>query len=74
MVKGADWIAGIKFMDEAVGESDWERRLGTMVEISENQFGFMPGRSDMQQIFAFIELEKEYDRVPRKALWEALRS
>ena len=42
----------------------WERimevRLGRIVEISEEQFGFMPGRSTMDAIFALRQLLEQY--------------
>ena len=54
--------------------------------ISDQQFGFMPGRSSTDAIFAlrqlmeksreghcvFIDLEKAYDRVLREELWNCL--
>ena len=61
------------------------------VTVSDQQFGFMPGRSTTDAIFAlrqfmekyregqrnlpcvFIDLEKEYDRVPRMEVWNCLR-
>ena len=67
-----------------------EVRLRRIV-ISEEQFGFMPGRSTTDAIFAlrqllekyhegqkklhcvFIALEKAYDRVPRKEVWNCMR-
>ena len=60
-----------------------------MVDIDAMQFGFVPGRGTTDAIFiinqlqekynkplnfAFVDLEKAFDRVPRKVLWWALRS
>ncbi|KAK3525577.1 hypothetical protein QTP70_000451 [Hemibagrus guttatus] len=73
----------------------WERvveaRLRKVVEICEQQYGFMPRKSTTDAIFAlrilmekyrdgqrelhcvFVDLEKEYDRVPREELWYCMR-
>ena len=37
-----------------------------VVSIDDSHFGFVPGR-------AFVDLEKAFDRVPRKFIWWALR-
>jgi hypothetical protein len=71
----------------------WERiiehRLRGVTNVTENQFGFMPGRSTMEAIFFIrqlmercIEQKKDlhmvfignvYDKVPRKVMWWALQ-
>ena len=42
-----------------------EQRLRQKTKISENQFGFMPGRSTMEAIFSLKQLMEKY-RVKRK--------
>ncbi|KAK3570239.1 hypothetical protein QTP86_017140, partial [Hemibagrus guttatus] len=84
---------GIKLMSHTM--KLWERvveaRLRKVVEICEQQYGFMPRKSTTDAIFAlrilmekhrdvqrelhcvFVDLEKEYDRVPREELWYCMR-
>ena len=77
---------GMKVVERVIG--NWIRNV---VEISDMQFGFMPGRGTTDAIFiarqvqekflsvnkplyfAFVDLEKAFDRVPRLVLWWAMR-
>ena len=84
---------GIKLMSHTM--KVWERiieaRLRDSVEISKQQYGFMPGKETTDTMFAlrmlmekyregqrklhcvFVNLEKDYDRVPREELWYCMR-
>ena len=68
-----------------------EARLRNRVEISKQQYGFIPGKGTTDAMFAlrmlmekyregqrelhcvFVDLEKAYDRAPRKEMWYCMR-
>ena len=68
-----------------------ERRLRSDLTFSNQQYGFMPGKSTTDALFAlrvlmekyrdgqkelhcvFVDLEKAYDKVPRKEVWYCTR-
>ena len=69
-----------------VAERVLERRLRQAVEIDKMQFGFRPGTGTTHAIlqeryrgkhrklwWAFVDLEKAFDRVPRKVVEWAMR-
>ena len=84
---------GVKLMSHTMKIWEWimEVRLRQIVEISKEQFEFMPGCSTTDAIFAlrqllekyhegqkklhcvFIDLEKAYNRMPRKEVWNCMR-
>ena len=67
------------------------RRIQTLVNLNEMQFGFMPGKGTVDAIFVvrrmqeeylkkdkklhmyFVDMEKAFDRVPRKVMEWAMR-
>ena len=84
---------GVKLMEHVmkVVERVLERRIRTLVNLDEIQFGFMPGKGTTDALFVlrkmqeeyrdkgkklymcFVDLEKEFDRVPRKVMKWAMR-
>ena len=68
-----------------------ERRIQTLVNLNEMQFGFMPGKGTVDAIFivrrmqeeyqkkdkklymCFVDMEKAFDRVPKKVMEWAMR-
>ena len=77
---------GLKIFEKVL-----DRRLRKLVHVTDEQFGFMPGKSCTDAIFGlrrlqekygekkrklyhiFIDLEKAFDRVPRKSIESVLR-
>ena len=82
---------GVKLLEHAmkIVERVLERRIRTLVNLNEMQFGFMPGTVDaifivrrMQEEYQkkdkklhmyFVDMEKAFDRVPRKVMEWAMR-
>ena len=84
---------GVKLLEYAmkIVERVLERRIRTLVNLNEMQFGFMPGKGTVDAIFVvrrmqeeyqkkdkklylcFVDIEKAFDRVPRKAMEWAMR-
>ena len=62
-----------------------ERQVRTLVNLNKIQFGFMPGKGTVDVIFivrrmknkklymCFVDMEKAFDRVPRKVMEWAMR-
>ena len=83
----------VKLLENAVKivERVIERRIRTLVNLNEMQFGFMPGIETVDAIFmvrrmqeeyqkkdkklcmCFVDMEKAFDRVPRKVMEWAMR-
>ena len=84
---------GVKLLKLAmkIVEMVLERRIRTLVNLNEMQFGFMPGKGTMNAIFivkrmqeeyqkkdkklymCLVDMEKAFDRVPRKVMEWAMR-
>ena len=84
---------GVKLLEHAMKfvERVLERRIRTLVNLNEMQFGFMTGKGTVDAIFivrrmqeeyqkkdkklymCFVNMEKAFDRVPRKVMEWAMR-
>ena len=84
---------GVKLLEHAmkIVERILERRIRTLVNLNEMQFGFIPGKTTVDAIFivrrmqeeyqkkdkklymCFVDMEKAFDRVPRKVMEWAMR-
>ena len=83
----------MKLLEHAmkIVEKVLEKRIWSMVNVDEMQFGFMPGKGTVDAVFilrrlqeeyrdkgkklymCFVDLEKAFDRVPRKVMEWAMR-
>ena len=84
---------GVKLLEHAmkIVERVLEKRIRSMVNVDEMQFGYMPGKGTVDAVFilrrlqeeyrdkgkklymCFVDLEKAFDRVPRKVMEWAMR-
>ena len=84
---------GVKLLEHGmkIVERVLEKRIRSIVELNEMQFGFMPGKGTVDALFlvrrlqeeymqkdrklylCFVDLEKAFDRVPRKVVEWSLR-
>ena len=84
---------GVKLLEHAmkIVEKVLERRIQTLVDLNEMQFGFMPGKGTVDAILivrrmqeeyqkkdkklymSLVDMEKAFDRVPRKVMEWAMR-
>lgn len=84
---------GVKLLEHAmkIVERVLEKRIRSMVQVDEMQFGFMPDKGTTDAVFilrrlqeeyrdkgkklymCFVDLEKAFDRVPRKVMEWAMR-
>ena len=77
--KGDPLVCGsyraIKLLEQPmkVLERVLERWIRYRVSIDNIQFGFMPGKGTTKLYYAFVDLEKAFDRVPRQVVRWALR-
>ena len=84
---------GVKLLEHGMKiiERVLERRIRTLVDFDEAQFGFMPGKGTIDALFlvrrlqeehrakdkrmymCFVDLEKAFDKVPRRVMKWAMR-
>ena len=82
-----NYCRGLKLTEQVIKvlERIVDSLIRQVVSIDDSQSGFIPGRGTTDAIFvvrqlqekylytAFVDLEKAFDRVPRKVIWWALR-
>ena len=59
---------GVKLLEHAmkIVERVLERRMQTLVNLNEMQFGFMPGKGTVDAIFIVRRMQEEYQKKDKK--------
>ena len=67
-VMNCESYRGVKLLEHAmkIVERVLERRIRTLVNLNEMQFGFMPGKGTVDAIFIVRRMQEEYQKKDKK--------